>query len=235
MRSARKIASPPSRWYTSRQVQEHLQQILLWILPVLAAVVFHEVAHGYVANQLGDSTAARAGRLTLNPLAHIDPMGTILVPLILLITNAGFLFGWAKPVPVSYAALRNPRRDMILVAAAGPAMNLLLAVTGALVIHGIRTMGVDEASTLSRALLNPIVAMAHFGVLMNVFLAVFNLLPIPPLDGGRVLTGLLPVDWARRFQQIEPFGFLILVTLMMTHALGRLVGPPIQLLLGLLL
>lgn len=216
-------------------MQEHLQQILLWILPVLAAVIFHEVAHGLVASWLGDTTAARAGRLTMNPIAHIDPVGTIIVPLLLLVTDAGFLFGWAKPVPVNYANLRNPRRDMVLVAAAGPAMNLALAVLSATVIHGIRAMGVDEASALSSALLNPIVVMAHFGVLMNVFLAVFNLLPIPPLDGGRVLTGLLPVDWARSFARIEPFGFLILVALMMTHSLGKLVSPPIQLLLGLLL
>lgn len=216
-------------------MQEHLQQILLWILPVLAAVIFHEVAHGLVASWLGDTTAARAGRLTLNPIAHIDPVGTIIVPLVLLVTDAGFLFGWAKPVPVNYANLRNPRRDMVFVAAAGPAMNLALAVVSAAVIHGIRAMGVDEASALSSTLLNPIVVMAHFGVLMNVFLAVFNLLPIPPLDGGRVLTGLLPLDWARGFARIEPFGFLILVALMMTHSLGKLVSPPIQLLLGLLL
>ena len=216
-------------------MQEHLQQILLWILPVLAAVIFHEVAHGLVASWLGDTTAARAGRLTLNPIAHIDPVGTVIVPLLLLVTDAGFLFGWAKPVPVNYANLRNPRRDMVLVAAAGPALNLALAVLSATVIHGIRAMGVDETSALSSALLNPIIVMAHFGVLMNVFLAVFNLLPIPPLDGGRVLTGLLPVDWARGFARIEPFGFLILVALMMTHSLGKLVSPPIQLLLGLLL
>ena len=216
-------------------MQEHLQQILLWALPILAAVVFHEVAHGLVANWLGDSTAARAGRLTLNPLAHIDPVGTVIVPLFLLVTNSGFLFGWAKPVPVNYGALRNPRRDMVLVAAAGPGMNLALAVVSAAVIHGIRAMGVDEASALARGLLNPVVVMAQFGVLMNVFLATFNLLPIPPLDGGRVLTGLLPLEWARSFQRIEPFGFLILVTLMMTHSLGRIVGPPIHLLLRILL
>jgi Zn-dependent protease len=216
-------------------VEEHLTQILLWILPILAAVVFHEVAHGFVARALGDSTAERAGRLTLNPLAHVDPVGTVIIPIVLLITDAGFLFGWAKPVPVDYSALRNPRRDMVLVAAAGPATNLVLAIFAALVVHAVRSLGLDEAGALSRAVLNPLVLMAQRAVLMNVFLAVFNLLPIPPLDGGRVLTGLLPLGWARTFHRVEPYGFLILVALMMTHSLGRLVGPPIQLLLGLLL
>src|SRR5262249_10557252 len=173
--------------------------------PVLVAVVFHEVAHGYVANWLGDDTARRAGRLTLNPLPHIDPLGSVILPLLLLVTNAGFLFGWAKPVPVNFAQLRRPKRDMVLVAAAGPLTNLMLATPAALLLRAIVTHGGHGQGALFEGLLVPVAMIAQYTVLMNVFLGVFNMLPIPPLDGGRVLTGLLPLDLARRFARIEPF------------------------------
>jgi len=216
-------------------VREQVQQISLWILPILAAVVFHEVAHGYVANWFGDSTAKRAGRLTLNPIAHIDPLGSVVIPLLLLISGSGFLFGWAKPVPVNFAALGNPKRDMIFVAAAGPATNFLLAVLSAVVFHSIRAGWPLQHEALSATVLYPVAQMAQYGVLMNVFLGVFNLVPIPPLDGGRVLTGLLPLEWARRFARLEPFGFLILILLLMSHSLNLLIGRPIRMLLDVLL
>ena len=216
-------------------VREQLLQISLWILPVLVAVVFHEVAHGYVANWLGDDTARRAGRLTLNPLPHIDPIGSVVLPLLLLVTNAGFLFGWAKPVPVDFARLRQPKRDMVLVAAAGPLTNFALATAGALLFRAITAHATHGQDALFERLLFPVAMIAQRIVLMNVFLGVFNLIPIPPLDGGRVLAGLLPIDLARRFARIEPFGFLILLLLLMSHTLGLLVRRPIQLLLDVLL
>ncbi len=216
-------------------VRQQLLQISLWILPVLVAVVFHEVAHGYVANWLGDDTAKRAGRLTLNPLSHIDPVGSVLLPLLLLVTNAGFLFGWAKPVPVNFAQLGHPKRDMVLVAVAGPLTNFALATVGALVFRAIAATGSQGQGALFEGLLFPVAMIAQRSVLMNVFLGVFNLIPIPPLDGGRVLTGLLPIDLARRFARIEPFGFLILLLLLMSHTIGLLVHLPIQLLLDVLL
>lgn len=213
---------------------EILERVSLWSVPVLLAVVFHEVAHGAVAYRLGDPTAARAGRLTLNPLAHVDPIGTVAVPLFLLLSGSGFLFGWAKPVPVDTASLRRPRRDAVLVAAAGPAANLALAVLfswAARVLAGFA----DAEGGLAAAIGQPLARMAHHAVVMNVFLGVFNLLPIPPLDGGRVVSGLLPLRWSQPFARIEPFGFAILLLLMMTSGLGIVVGPPVRALLELLL
>jgi len=217
------------------QVRAELQQISLWVLPVLIAVIFHEVAHGYVANWLGDDTAKRAGRLTLNPLPHIDPIGSVILPLVLLLSHSGFLFGWAKPVPVSFARLGKPKRDMVLVAAAGPLTNLALATLAAAVFHAIRVRGGVGSDALFEYLLYPVAMIAQRAVLMNVFLGIFNLVPIPPLDGGRVLTGLLPLDWARQFAKIEPFGFLILLVLLMSHTLGLIVRAPIQMVLDVLL
>ena len=216
-------------------MQDEIQQISLWILPILIAVVFHEVAHGYVANALGDDTAKQAGRLTLNPIAHIDPIGSVILPLFLLVTNSGFLFGWAKPVPVNFAALRNPKRDMVLVAAAGPATNLVLAALAALVFHLISVSAAQSSKVVFDTVLVPIALIAKYAVLMNVFLGVFNMIPIPPLDGGRVLTGLLPLPAARRFARLEPFGFVILLLLLMTHSIGAIVQRPIQALLEVLL
>jgi Zn-dependent protease len=195
-------------------------------LPLLFAMVLHEYAHGWMAEKCGDSTAKLEGRLTFNPLAHIDPVGTIILPLLCLIIPGGFLLGWAKPVPISPGNMYNPRRDMALVAAAGPGMNLLLAVGSALLLAlimaidptlSIRQLRSDDpsGSLLSSLLLRPLAAMALYSVLINVFLALFNLLPIPPLDGGRIMTCLLPSKPAMLFARIEPYGMLILMGLIM--------------------
>ena len=190
-------------------------------IPLIFAITVHEVAHGWVALHLGDPTAKYAGRLTLNPIKHVDPLGTIIVPFVLVVVSAGsFAFGWAKPVPVAFHNLRNPRRDMILVAAAGPAVNLAMAFGWALLLS--QRIAFDPGLDLGS---DWIVRMSIFGVVINVLLAVFNMLPIPPLDGGRVLAGLLPPQFARGLQYVEPFGFLILIALMFTGVLWTLVDP----------
>ena len=203
-----------------------MQELALWALPVLAAVVFHEVAHGWAARRLGDDTAWRAGRLTLNPLAHADPVGTVVLPLLLLATGAPFVFGYARPVPVEPANFRRPRRDFALVALAGPAANLLLAGACGLALHG--ALALAATGHMPRLLaqnLHLTALMATNGVLINVALAVFNLIPIPPLDGGRVAVGVLPRRAARRLARLEPFGMAITVALIMTGVLGRVMGP----------
>jgi Zn-dependent protease len=191
-----------------------------------------------MAYRLGDDTALRMGRLTLNPLPHIDPIGTILMPGLLLLAGAP-IFGYARPVPVDYSRLRNPRRDMVLVALAGPCTNIVLAILSALAFRMLdaRLEGVsaETASTVTIGVVLPLAQMAYYSVLINVFLAVFNMLPLPPLDGGRVLTGLLPYAQARRVAAIEPFGFVILAVLLMTRSIGPLVQTPVQLILGMLL
>jgi Zn-dependent protease len=195
---------------------------------VLAAVILHEVAHGLVAYRLGDPTAHRMGRLTLNPLPHIDPVGTVLLPLVLVMTHAPFLFGYARPVPVNYLNLRNPRRDMVLVAAAGPLTNFLLATASAVLLKLLVNESLPEEAPLTPWLLGvltPVALMARNSVGINVMLAVFNLLPIPPLDGGRVLTGLLPRSLAIPFARLERYGFLILVALLVTNSLDVVLHP----------
>ncbi len=216
-------------------MEESIRQIAIWALPVLLAIVFHEVAHGWVAYHLGDSTAARMGRLTLNPIAHVDLFGTILIPLLLIVSNAPFLFGYAKPVPVNFQNLRNPKRDMIWVALAGPATNFLLAFTCVLLLKFFAPMiGKGSPPGLSASIFDffvPVVFMLERGILINIVLAVFNLLPLPPLDGGRVLVGLLPEPFSSMLGRIEPFGFLILLLLLMTRTLNHILGPPMDFLL----
>jgi len=217
-------------------LEETVRQIALWALPVLVAIVFHEVAHGWIANRLGDPTAARMGRLTLNPIAHVDLFGTILLPLVLIIANSPFLFGYAKPVPVNFYNLRNPKRDMIWVALAGPATNLLLALGAILFLKAaLPVLGASSGPGSSAALVeffSPVALMARNAVIVNVVLAVFNAFPVPPLDGGRVLVGLLPEPHSSFVARLEPFGFLIIFALLLTRTLDNIVGPPMDLLLN---
>jgi Zn-dependent protease len=207
-------------------------------LPLIFAMVFHEYAHGWVANHYGDSTARLDGRLTLDPRAHIDPFGTILLPLLCLFFSPGFFIGYARPVPVIPWNLRNPRRDMALVAAAGPGMNLLLAVASAVILSVIFAVDPSVVNSLRDSgmrrdllgmILVPLVWMCIFSVQINLVLMVFNLIPIPPLDGGRILVSLLPPRQAETLSRLEPYGMLIIFFLVMVdpqvHLFGSLVGP----------
>jgi Zn-dependent protease len=189
------------------------------VIPVLFGITVHEVAHGWMARRFGDRTAELLGRLTLNPVRHIDPVGTIVVPLLLLFTG-GFVFGWARPVPVNPRALRNPRRHMVAVAAAGPMANLLMAIGWVLVFRFADSLGTAPggvAAFLAR--------MAGIGLSFNVLLMTFNLLPVPPLDGGRLLRGLLPEPLARRLDLLEPWGLIIIFALLALGILNRILGP----------
>jgi Zn-dependent protease len=194
------------------------------ILPLLFGITLHEVAHGWVAKRLGDKTALMMGRLTLNPLKHIDPLGTILVPGLMMLAG-GAIFGWAKPVPVTWQNLRNPKRDMALVALAGPMANLGMAFLWALIARlGILLSAVTPWASV------PMILMGKVGIVLNLVLMVLNLLPLPPLDGGRIMTSLLPGPLSYRFSRIEPYGFFILIALLMTGVLWKLLGPPVSVL-----
>jgi Zn-dependent protease len=195
-----------------------LETVALVAVPVVFAITLHEAAHGYVARLFGDQTAWMLGRVTLNPLKHIDPIGTIVVPGVLLLTGAPFLFGWAKPVPVNFGNLRHPKRDMIWVAAAGPAANFIMALLWVLLLGVAMPGGLLVSEGLQQ--------IAHYGIIVNLVLMALNLLPIPPLDGGRIAVGLLPGRASYALSRVEPYGFfVILALLMIPGALSSLLAP----------
>lgn len=198
-----------------------IQLIAVAALPLLFAITVHEVAHGWIARRLGDPTALMLGRLTLNPIKHIDPIGTVVLPLVLLIAG-GFVFGWAKPVPVTWQNLKNPKRDMALVAVAGPLSNLLMAIIWAILLK-IALVG----GNVLGAFLEPLLLMGQFGIMFNLVLMVLNLLPLPPLDGSRVVSALLPGPLAYKYGRLESYGLIILIVLLMTGMLSKVISPPI--------
>jgi len=196
-----------------------IQRVVVWLLPVIFAITVHEVAHGWIAKKYGDKTAWMLGRLTLNPLKHIDPVGTLIIPGILLLTGTGFIFGWAKPVPVDARNFKNPRHDMAIVALAGPIANLLMAVGWALVARLGVVLNIEFVSL-------PLIYSGIAGISINLVLALINLLPIPPLDGSRIITGLLPSRWAWQYNRLERYGFLILLLLLFSGGLSLILGYP---------
>jgi Zn-dependent protease len=204
-------------------VNHVLQTFAIYALPVLFAITLHEAAHGYVARHFGDMTAHAQGRISLNPLRHVDPIGTIFVPIIILTATiaagtGGFLFGWAKPVPVNYSALKKPRQHMAWVAAAGPGANLVMALMWAVLLKIAVLLPASQPAEFLEL-------MSQAGILVNLIFMFLNLLPIPPLDGGRILTSLLPSRAAWRFAKIEPWGLPILLVLLFTNVLNGVLGP----------
>lgn len=194
--------------------------ISIWAVPVLLAIVLHEVAHGWVADRLGDDTARWMGRLTLNPIKHIDPIGTVLIPIVLLVVGSPFLFGYAKPVPVDFRKLRRPKKDMVWVALAGPVTNIILAVVSTAILWA----AVHLPGSLNWVA-EPLALMCQASILINLVLCIFNLIPLPPLDGGRVAVGLLPGAASYQLARIEPFGFLIIILLLISGFFQSTIGP----------
>jgi len=200
-----------------------MEMIALYAIPMIFAITLHEAAHGYVAKYFGDYTAYQAGRISLNPLDHIDPIGTILVPVVLIMLSRGQLvFGWAKPVPVNFGNLRSPKRDMLWVAAAGPGANLLMAICWAMLLKVVHMVPANYFSY-------PLGKMAQGGIIINLGLMALNLIPIPPLDGGRIAVSLLPHRLAYRFAMIEPYGLFIMLALLATHVLDLVIWPVVLL------
>ncbi len=196
-----------------------IQNVLIYALPVLLAITVHEAAHGYAAKHFGDSTAYVLGRVTLNPLKHIDPIGTILMPLLLVFSGSPFLFGYAKPVPVRFGNLNNPKRDMVWVSLAGPASNLIMAIIWGILFYVMQGTGVSESFFLK---------MVQGGVLVNAVMFAFNLFPLPPLDGGRILVGLLPYKQAELVSRVEPWGFFIVMGLVISGIISKLWMQPMM-------
>ena len=199
-----------------------VQRIVIWVLPVVFAITVHEVAHGWVAKKYGDNTASILGRLTLNPIKHIDLLGTIILPGLLLLSGTGFIFGWAKPVPVDTRNFKRPLQDMAVVALAGPVSNLLMAVAWALVAR----LGVIIGAGF-KSISHPLIYSGVAGISINLVLALINLLPIPPLDGSRILTGVLPSYWAWQYNRLERYGFLILMALLYFKILNVILEYPL--------
>jgi Zn-dependent protease len=208
------------------ELEHTVRLIALYAIPGIFAITLHEAAHGYAARHFGDLTAYEAGRITLNPIRHIDPMGTILIPALILIASGGkYAFGWAKPVPVNFGRLRNPKRDMLWVAAAGPGSNLFMAILWAFVIKAVQGIPPNYFT-------EPLLLMARGGIVINVVLMVLNLFPLPPLDGGRIAVSLLPHRLAYRFARIEPYGMIILLVLMFLGVLGVVMLPLVNAFIG---
>lgn len=211
---------------------EIIRQLVISALPILIAITFHETAHGYIANRLGDPTARLMGRLTLNPIAHIDMVGTIIMPAMLLIlSNGQFVFGYAKPVPINPSNFNNPKKDMAMSAAAGPITNVSLAVISALIL---KLLVFPMSSFLPSAITTPLTLMLMQSIKWNIVLAVFNMIPVPPLDGGRVLVGLLPHRQAVSYSRIEPYGMIIVIVLIMSGIAKYFIYPIMALLLSLI-
>ncbi|HBE91737.1 MAG TPA: site-2 protease family protein [Gammaproteobacteria bacterium] len=202
-----------------------VQKIIIWAVPVLFAITVHEVAHGWVALRYGDTTAKQAGRLTLNPIKHIDPVGTLLVPGIMLALG-GFIFGWARPVPVNFMRLNNPKRDMVFVAIAGPATNLIMAF----IWGGIGYLAYHLPVSVGK----PLLFMSVAGIYINAILMFVNLIPLPPLDGGRVAVGLLPNKMAMAYSKVEPYGLFIMIALLASGMLGTILWPPLSVFVSLI-
>jgi len=200
-----------------------LHGISIWAVPVMLAIVLHEVAHGWVADRLGDDTARWMGRLTLNPIKHIDPVGTIVVPVVLLVIGSPILFGYAKPVPVNFRKLRHPKRDMVWVALAGPVTNILLAIASTVLLAVMIQLPGNMMW-----LAEPVASMCQASILINMVLCIFNLIPLPPLDGGRVAVGLLPGRYAYHLSRVEPYGFVIIVALLFFGVLQQIIGPAVM-------
>ena len=204
-----------------------IQYFTISIIPVLLAITVHEAAHGYAAKHFGDKTAYYLGRITLNPIKHIDPLGTVVIPGMLLLLSAPFLFGWAKPVPVNFSNLNNPKKDMMWVALAGPASNLVMAIIWAIIL------GLFKSSSTSYALF--VIGMAQVGIMINLVLMLLNLLPIPPLDGGRMAVSLLPSPWSYKLASIERYGMFILIFLIVSGLLSAILLPLLRFFQGTLI
>ena len=215
--------------HTLRMELTLIQKIAIWALPLIFAITLHEVAHGYMALLFGDHTAKLSRRLSLNPIKHIDPLGTVIIPLFMLLIS-NFIFGWAKPVPVDPRNLHHPRRDMAFIALAGPLANFIMALFWGL----IAKLGLWAELAGGQWFGVPLIYMGGAGIIINIVIGVLNLVPLPPLDGGRIAVSLLPTNLAVRFAQIEPYGFIILIVLLFTHILDKIMWPFILVILALI-